>query len=134
MFTDGQPVWRNWQTHKTQNLAGATSCGFKSHRRHKPVIEMIAGFFVFQEHTDSPGKNHITKNRNTLKTKVFMDVPVFSKASDGNRTRDLLTTNEVRYRLCHASLPLPTQLLYYKVYLTVKGESQGFYFMYFVIE
>jgi len=20
-----------WQTHKTQNLAGATSCGFKSH-------------------------------------------------------------------------------------------------------
>ena len=29
-----EPVWRNWQTHKTQNLAGATSCGFKSHRRH----------------------------------------------------------------------------------------------------
>ena len=25
------------------------------------------------------------------------------KASDGNRTRDLLTTNEVRYHLCHAS-------------------------------
>ena len=23
-----------WQTHKTQNLAGATSCGFKSHHPH----------------------------------------------------------------------------------------------------
>ena len=29
------------------------------------------------------------------------------KASDGNRTRDLLTTNEVRYRLCHASKLYP---------------------------
>lgn len=28
----------------------------------------------------------------------------YAKASDGNRTRDLFTTNEVRYRLCHASL------------------------------
>ncbi len=32
-----------WQTHKTQNLARATSCGFKSHFRHqlqaqKPVF------------------------------------------------------------------------------------------------
>ena len=27
-----------------------------------------------------------------------------SKATDGNRTRDLLTTNEVRYLLCHGSL------------------------------
>ncbi len=26
------------------------------------------------------------------------------KATDGNRTRDLLTTNEVRYLLCHGSL------------------------------
>lgn len=26
-----------------------------------------------------------------------------SKATDGNRTRDLLTTNEVRYLLCHSS-------------------------------
>ena len=26
--------WRNWQTHQTQNLAGATSCGFKSHLVH----------------------------------------------------------------------------------------------------
>ena len=25
------------------------------------------------------------------------------QADDGNRTRDLLTTNEVRYRLCHIS-------------------------------
>lgn len=29
---------------------------------------------------------------------------LIAKASDGNRTRDLFTTNEVRYRLCHASL------------------------------
>ncbi len=28
----------------------------------------------------------------------------YAKAGDGNRTRDLLTTNEVRYRLCHASI------------------------------
>ena len=26
-----------WQTHKTQNLAGATSCGFKSHHPHKTL-------------------------------------------------------------------------------------------------
>ncbi len=24
-------MWRNWQTHETQNLAVVTSCGFKSH-------------------------------------------------------------------------------------------------------
>ena len=36
---------------------------------------------------------------------LFVMLPFF-KASDGNRTRDLLTTNEVRYRLCHASLSL----------------------------
>ncbi len=27
-------IWRNWQTHKTQNLAVVTSCGFKSHYPH----------------------------------------------------------------------------------------------------
>ncbi len=39
---------------------------------------------------------------------LFYDHPVylrtFLRAGDGTRTRDLLTTNEVRYRLCHASL------------------------------
>ena len=49
MFTNGQPVWRNWQTHKTQNLAGATSCGFKSHRRHKPVINRLLVFLLLKE-------------------------------------------------------------------------------------
>ena len=28
------------------------------------------------------------------------------KADDGTRTRDLLTTNEVRYHLCHISLSI----------------------------
>ena len=27
-------MWRNWQTHKTQNLAVVTSCGFKSRHPH----------------------------------------------------------------------------------------------------
>ena len=29
---------------------------------------------------------------------------MFAKAADGTRTRDFLTTNEVRYRLCRSSL------------------------------
>ena len=41
----------------------------------------------------------IKKKDSFLKESFF-----FRRASDGNRTRDLLTTNEVRYRLCHASL------------------------------
>lgn len=40
-------------------------------------------------------------------TFIFLFTFLFVKASDGNRTRDLFTTNEVRYRLCHASLFLP---------------------------
>ena len=32
-----------WQTHKTQNLAGVTSCGFKSHHPH--FIEAIGLFY-----------------------------------------------------------------------------------------
>ena len=42
-----------WQTHQTQNLAMATSCGFKSHLRHQIKIRVTAGncsyadFFAF---------------------------------------------------------------------------------------
>ena len=50
-----------------------------------------------------------------------------SKASDGNRTRDLFTTNEVRYRLCHASLSLSTHLLYYNSTCRVKKKKDGFF-------
>ena len=32
-------MWRNWQTHETQNLAVATSCGFKSHHPHDVKIK-----------------------------------------------------------------------------------------------
>ena len=39
------------------------------------------------------------KNLETLCLKI----PRSNRADDGNRTRDLLTTNEVRYRLCHIS-------------------------------
>ncbi len=37
-------MWRNWQTHKTQNLAVATSCGFKSRHPHK-INEKAAVFY-----------------------------------------------------------------------------------------
>lgn len=30
-------MWRNWQTHKTQNLAVVTSCGFKSRHPHSQM-------------------------------------------------------------------------------------------------
>ena len=36
-----------WQTHKTQNLAGVTSCGFKSHQPHKSVKLSESGFTLF---------------------------------------------------------------------------------------
>ena len=40
-------VWRNWQTHKTQNLAGATSCGFKSHNQHQKLkTNWFSAFFI----------------------------------------------------------------------------------------
>src|SRR6266508_4706936 len=31
------PKWRNWQTRRTQNPVGETSCGFESHLRHRLV-------------------------------------------------------------------------------------------------
>src|SRR6266508_4386962 len=31
------PKWRNWQTRRTQNPVGETSCGFESHLRHLMV-------------------------------------------------------------------------------------------------
>ena len=34
-----------WQTHGTQNPAGATSCGFDSHLRHQKIC--FANFFCF---------------------------------------------------------------------------------------
>ena len=40
------PVWRNRQTYQTQNLAMATSCGFKSHHRHqKKALAIASAFF-----------------------------------------------------------------------------------------
>ena len=39
-------MWRNWQTHKTQNLAVATSCGFKSHHPHIVKSLDFSGLFV----------------------------------------------------------------------------------------
>ena len=36
-------------------------------------------------------------NKKSLETQDFT-------AADGTRTRDLLTTNEVRYHLCHSSI------------------------------
>ena len=34
-------MWRNWQTHETQNLAVATSCGFKSHHPHNTKRKQV---------------------------------------------------------------------------------------------
>ncbi len=42
-----------WQTHQTQNLAVATSCGFKSHLRHQrnphgyDIKSWSCGFFFY---------------------------------------------------------------------------------------
>ena len=53
----------------------------------------------------------------------------FYTADDGNRTRDLLTTNEVRYRLCHISKLSPLRLFILpQVLRFVKHIFQFFYF------
>ena len=52
-----------------------------------------------------------------------------TRADDGNRTRDLLTTNEVRYRLCHISKLSPLRLFILpQVLRFVKHIFQFFYF------
>lgn len=38
------------------------------------------------------------------KIKKPLNIQGFKPADDGTRTRDLLTTNEVRYHLCHISV------------------------------
>ena len=38
------------------------------------------------------------------KIKKPLNIQGFQPADDGTRTRDLLTTNEVRYHLCHISV------------------------------
>ena len=53
-------MWRNWQTHKTQNLAVATSCGFKSHHPHfdaKRKQHFVVSFFLYI-YTDSLEADH----------------------------------------------------------------------------
>lgn len=59
-------------------------------------------------------------NKKSLETQDFT-------AADGTRTRDLLTTNEVRYHLCHASLLAlsPTWIIYYKPIRSVKRHFQS---------
>ena len=58
---------------------------------HYCIINKIHNFFRIK----NPGNIKIT------------DIgQVFHKADDGTRTRDLLTTNEVRYHLCHISLSI----------------------------
>ena len=46
----------------------------------------------------------------------------YPKAVDGNRTRDLITTNDVRYRLCHNSnvINLITDMIILYLYCYVK--------------
>ena len=46
-------------------------------------------------------------------TVYFYSIPY--KADDGNRTRDLLTTNEVRYRLCHISIVIILPHIFLKI-------------------
>ena len=38
---ENKPACRNWQTRQTQNLLAATSCGFKSRRRHYFICSRI---------------------------------------------------------------------------------------------
>ena len=46
------------------------------------------------------GGFHWSENEKSLENQGL------KKADDGTRTRDLLTTNEVRYHLCHISFLL----------------------------
>ena len=39
-----------------------------------------------------------------INRKKPLNIQGFQPADDGTRTRDLLTTNEVRYHLCHISV------------------------------
>ena len=45
-----------------------------------------------------------TFNRCLQNKKKPLNIQGFQPADDGTRTRDLLTTNEVRYHLCHISV------------------------------
>ena len=92
ILTNGQPVWRNWQTHKTQNLAGATSCGFKSHRRHETSNREIAGFFVAVEmmtsgfdrvsRMRSAGRGAIEQQKSCM-TNILLIIQLLSKLATG---------------------------------------------------
>lgn len=39
-------LWRNWQTHQTQNLAVVISCGFESHQPHWRNLEKSRFLFL----------------------------------------------------------------------------------------
>lgn len=38
-------LWRNWQTHQTQNLTLVTACGFESHQPHFLEPCLLQGSF-----------------------------------------------------------------------------------------
>lgn len=53
-----------------------------------------------------------------------------AKAVDGNRTRDLITTNDVRYRLCHNSkvIHLITDMIILYLYCHVKSHIKKLFY------
>ena len=41
-------LWRNWQTHQTQNLTLVTACGFESHQAQQETLD-FSRVFLFSK-------------------------------------------------------------------------------------
>lgn len=63
---------------------------------------MAAPFLFASKHHQKKIKTRFVQ---TAKKRKLLIIQELLRADDGTRTRDLLTTNEVRYHLCHISLP-----------------------------
>ena len=81
-----------------------------------PGFDMILYIRMHLEQILNNGKNRL-EIKNDSRTNKNPGTRIFARfrgrAEDGTRTRDLLTTNEVRYRLCHFSLSVRRREIYY---------------------
>ena len=68
-----KPMWRNWQTHQTQNLAVVTSYRFDSGHRHKGLMNLriCKVFFVVKFNVEKCNKKIIMGKLNSKEKNIY---------------------------------------------------------------
>lgn len=77
-----------WQTHKTQNLAGATSCGFKSHHPHTAARNRTIAVHISRRFYVAD-KRHPASQNYDIFLSLFRDYVIIEKRTGADGTMDV---------------------------------------------